>query len=100
MKKNKNADTRKPIRRRIIVAKPTVSGIYSSRGYDIHVDGEKVYEAGNNVNSSAVADSVPTNSPCALSIRKIRAMCIATVKEIVREVNGQYYGVEAESIEE
>lgn len=67
-----------------------VVGYYNERKYQIDVDGTEVYQAGN----SPYESQDYLNADEGVGLEKMRTYCISTAKEIARENNAQYIGVQ------
>jgi len=69
----------------------TVTGEYSEDGYEVFVNGQEVYSAGNHaLDSKAWA---PPGSPETVPLRTLYRYCSGTCREIAREINAKFGGV-------
>jgi hypothetical protein len=69
----------------------TVTGEYSENGYDVLVNGQWVYSAGNHALDSTIC--VPPGSAEAVPLCTLRRYCSGTCREIASEINASFGGV-------
>ena len=67
-----------------------VIGYYNALEYRVEIDGEEIYHAGN----SPFESQVFVSKDDGVGLRKMRSYCIQTSKEIAKENNSKYVGVE------
>jgi len=73
----------------------TIIGEYNENGYQIlYQNGNVLYSAGNNPKDSCLYSPMSR-----LTLSKIRSFCISTAKEIAKENNARYGGVERHDLE-
>jgi hypothetical protein len=70
---------------------PFVSGEYNQYGYEIWCDGQVVYSAGNNVLDSTQPAMCNEDR---LPLTTMRRFCIRTAREVAKEQNRPFGGVE------
>jgi len=71
--------------------KPAVRGEYNRNGYDIWIDNQLDYSAGNHVQDSSQPALCRRDR---LPLKTIRQFCIKTAREIATENNARFAGVE------
>jgi hypothetical protein len=70
----------------------TVTGTFSNYGYDIFLDGQPVYAAGNSAqDSAALADP-----GYELALAQVAGFCEQSAREIAAEVGAVFGGIEEE----
>lgn len=70
---------------------PVIHGEYSRNGYDVWMDDQVVYSAGNHIHDSTQPATCEKDR---LPLRTIRKFCIKTTREIAIERRGIFAGVE------
>jgi hypothetical protein len=70
---------------------PVVHGQYNRNGYEVWLDEQLVYSAGNHVQDSS---QPALCQPDRLPLKTIRQFCIKTAREIAAENHGRFAGIE------
>ena len=70
----------------------TVTGTFSHDGYEVFLDAEQVYAAGNNPHDSAA----PAEPGHELPLSRIADFCERTAREIAAETGAVFGGIEEE----
>jgi len=67
-----------------------VTGSYSAAGYEVFLNGQPVYAAGDNPHDS----TAPAEPGWALPVARIAEFCAQTAREIAAEVGAVFGGIE------
>ena len=70
---------------------PTVWARFDAQGYEVLVDGQPVYEAGNSQRDST---AIETDALYAVPVKTLARYASRTGKEIAQEIGGKWIGIE------